>query len=165
MIWFWAASAIAVVFGLWIGIGDRDPLSGFMMGLCALFVCGVVAIVVALGVGAVVYDPEPYSYEFDVLAAKDNSVTQGHFGIFGGTIDEEQYYFFYREFADGRIEQGRIREDSTVIYQDQEARSFIKVTRSNSEAKFWGVILPTGPTYEIHVPPGSVIENVEFDLE
>lgn len=164
MIWILAAVIITVWSFIYYTITD-DVWSGTGAGLVTAFVSGASAFALCAVLGAVLYDPEPNVYTFDVLAAKDGSSTEGHFGIFGGTIDEVQYYFFYRQFADGHIEQGKIREADTVIYEDQESRSYIQVSRADLDMEFWGINHSQGPDYEIHVPPGSVLPVVEFDLE
>lgn len=164
MIWILAAVIITVGYAVYYALTE-DVWTGAGAGLMAAFVSGASAFALCVASGAVLYNPETYTYTFDVLAAKDGSATEGNFGIFGGTIDEEQYYFFYRRFADGHIEQGRIREADTVIYQDQESRAYIQVTRADLQLEFWGVNHTQGPVYEIHVPEGSVVQTVEFDLE
>lgn len=165
MIWFILVAFITVTFGVYTAVDSRDWEEGFICGGFALIIGGMLALILMLTVGYIAYDKEYYSYTFDVMAAKDGSSVQGQFGIFGGYIDEEAYYFFYRKYEDGRIEQGKIRADRTSIYQDQETRAFIEVTKTEDGLKFWG--LPPGdePRYEIHVPDGSVIQDVEFDLE
>lgn len=132
----------------------------------SIFIGGFVALFVSLLVGAFVYDAKYDEYQFDVMAANDGSVVQGRFGIFSGYIDEESYYFFYREYEDGRIEQGRIKESQTAIYQDQETDAFIKVRKDEGfDLGLWGIRPGYETRYEIHVPKGSVIEDVRFDLE
>lgn len=164
MIWFIIAILVAIGFAVreyrrW------DLASAAMCGFFTLFASCAAALIISLVVGIVVYDPDHYSYDFDVMAAKDGSAVQGRFGIFGGFIDEKPYYFFYREFNDGRIKQGRIPANDTAIYQDQENDAFITVHKTRAGINFWGFSEDEEPTYEIHVPDGSVIQDVEFDLE
>lgn len=116
-------------------------------------------------VGAFVYDADPYTYTFDVVAANDGSSVQGQFSIFGGYIEEVPYYFFYRENPDGGIYQGKIRANDTLIYEDQETRNFIEVTKCDDDLRLWGFTPTCEKTYEIHVPEGSVKRDVTFDLE
>jgi hypothetical protein len=165
MIWFLIAVLIGIGSGIREHVKYRDTVSTIMGTVVPMFMAGFVAVFICIFAGMAAYDEEPHSYTFDVMAAKDGSSINGRFGIFGGFIDEKSYYFFYRKHSDGRIEQGKILASRTSIYQDQETQSYIKVTKYDSDIGFWGFIPGDDPRYEIHVPDGSVIETVEFDLE
>jgi hypothetical protein len=107
-------------------------------------------------------------WSFNIQAAADGSLTNGSFFIFGGQIEEEPMYFFYRE-DNGVIRQGHIPVANTVIIEDQESRGFIKVTTQSTEMVVdpLYVYVPFGgeKEYEIHVPKGSVVRQFNFDLE
>lgn len=113
------------------------------------------------------YDP----YTFSIVAAADGSQTSGSFYLFGGTIDEDPVYFYYRERSDGSIRQGYIPTGKSVIYEDTENEGYIQVNRyRDAFCEFWGCAWDmAGSTrsnkYEIHVPPGSVKRQFNFDLE
>lgn len=165
MIWF----AIALVVALAIGVAEARVMKDWFSGVFVFFgsavVGGLVASIVSLLVGDFVYDKEPDQFTFDVKAAKDGSALEGRFSIFGGYINDEAYYFYYREYGDGSIKQGKIAADRTVIYEDQETRSYIEVTKYGQDLRLWGFNPGGDTTYEIHVPSGSVKQEVEFDLE
>lgn len=165
MIWFIAALAITLVFVTVEYQSCRDAWSALGAFLCGVFFGGMLAILIALGVGSFVYDEDTYTYTFPVVAAQDGSNVQGRFSIFGGYIEEVPYYFFYRERPDGGIYQGKIKANSTLIYEDQETQNYIKVTKCHERLAFWGVTPNCDPSYEIHVPEGSVKRDVTFDLE
>lgn len=165
MIWFIAALAITLVVTVREHLEYRDGLCTAM----ALFVTGImsalVAFVIGLLAGTIAYDAEPRTYTFPVVAAQDGSSVHGRFSIFGGYIEEEPYYFFYREHADGGIYQGKIRANDTLIYEDQETQNYIEVSKCDTSMEFWGMSEGCETTYEIHVPEGSVDRDVNFDLE
>lgn len=164
MIWLYIATVASIGYGIRRGT-KVDRLDGIISGASAAVISFTAAVILMWAVGYFVYEPDHYSYSFEVMAAKDGSEINGQFGIFGGFIEEEPYYFFYRKYANGEIIQGKIRANSTSIYQDQETRAFIKVIKSRGHFNFWG-LSPKDPThYEIHVPEGSVTQDVEFDLE
>lgn len=163
MIWFGIAFVLAVVIAF--READGDPFVGVMGFMAGAMLGGLAAMMISLVVGLNLYEKDTYSYSFDLVAAKDGSATEGRFSIFGGFINDESYYFFYREDADGGITQGKVLTRNTRIYEDQETRNFIEVTKCDSHLWFWGLIDGCEPTYEIHVPEGSVKRDVEFDLE
>lgn len=142
-----------------------DPYwDGFNIGCCIL--CGLVfGVCAGLFIALDRYDPITKEVTWDVVAAKDGSSVEGRFSIFAGYIDEDPYYFYYQQGADGGIRQGKIPAEGTVIYEDQESRSFIQKNTCPTEWRFWGRTGGCYTTYEIHVPKGSVKRDVEFDLE
>lgn len=120
------------------------------------------------GVATMVTDVEKreYSHQFDIIAAADGSLTDGHFFIFGGTLDEEPMYFYYHQDGNGAIRQGHIPVNDTVIYEDQETTGFIEVYDDKDEINLWYVhLMGSEPKYEVHVPKGSVVRTFNFDLE
>lgn len=164
MIWFGIAFVVALLIGIHEA-KDVDLSYGFVAFMCSGMIAGAAALFLSLLVGLNVYEPATHSYSFDVVAAQDGSSVEGRWSIFGGFINEESYYFFYREGSDGGIIQGKVLAANTRIYEDQETRNFIEVTKCNSFLGFWGMSDGCDPTYEIHVPEGSVKRDVEFDLE
>jgi hypothetical protein len=166
MVWFVIAGLATVLIGISYGITDRSWLSGLGGGTIAAVVAAGAAIIVSLFIGMVLYDAEYRRYSFDVVAANDGTTLQGSFGIFGGFVDEEPYYFFYRKYSDGRIKQGKIPANDTDIYEDQETDAFITVFKPVNDLELWGIRPEgSGKHYEIHVPAGSVVQGAEFDLE
>ncbi len=120
--------------------------------------------------------PSGECWRFPIVASGDNTLTGGSFGIFGGSIDEEPVYFFYRKNGPV-IRQGNIPTNITGIYQDTElGKEYISVhkTDANCDPEWSGdtvwwrqpVVFWTGvKTYQIHVDDGSVVEIHRFDLE
>lgn len=165
MIWFGIAAVVAVIGAIREGVQYRDVMGSIMSFLVYAFIGGTCAFFLSLVVGLSIYEKDYDHTSFDVVAAKDGSSIQGSFSIFSGFVDEEPYYFYYRQYSDGRIEQGKIPAGDTAIYEDQETHSYIEETKCDSHLWFWGLIDGCDPTYEIHVPAGSVRQDVEFDLE
>lgn len=165
MIWFGLALAVALLFGVSAWRYNGDSLDGTVMFVLSAAIGGSIALILSLVVGLNLYEKDTYEYSFDIVAAKDGSSMHGSFSIFGGFIDEEPYYFFYRQYADGSIRQGKISADHTAIFEDQETRNYVEVTKCDSHLWFWGFVDGCDPSYEIHVPAGSVRQEIEFDLE
>lgn len=147
----------------------------FMMFLFIPIITAVVACVVYFAVAAPVghatgvrpiHDP----YTFPIVAAADGSQTEGSLFLFGGTINEEPVYFFYRQGSDGSIRQGHVNTESSVIYEDTETEGYVVVNRYREHCTTWGCAVDLERDqrrnkYEIHVPPGSVKRQFNFDLE
>lgn len=171
VIWAYVGIAATITFGIFVAadyraIGFSTRAGAFAAGAFIAAVVSVFAgLLLSVVVGEALYEPEDVTYDFDVVTAKDGSNVQGQFSIFGGYIEEVPYYFFYRENPDGGIYQGKIRANNTLIYEDQESRSFITVNKTVDHWGFWGVALGGDKDYEIHVPKGSVDREIEFDLE
>lgn len=127
----------------------------------------IVVAVLAFLVGSMAYDVEPKEpYEIQVVAAKDGgSLVQGGFSIFAGYVDERPQYVYYYKTDDGGVAQNHVETEDTVIYEDQESRSYIVVHKTREGLDFFGVRPWRAVQYEIHVPAGSVKKEVEFDLE
>lgn len=166
MIWFGIAFVVAVVLAVRQFRNSYDPyFEAFAAFILTSLLGGLAAFLLSLGVGLNLYEKDENTYAFDVVAAKDGSSIEGGWSIFGGFVDDESYYFYYRQDADGGITQGKIRAANARIYEDQETRNYIEVTECDSHLWFWGLIDGCEPTYEIHVTEGSVKQDVEFDLE
>lgn len=57
-----------------------------------------------------------------VKSASMSGQTQGMFGIFGGTINEEQHYFFYVKKDDGIILEESLADRTIIVETDGEPR-------------------------------------------
>lgn len=160
MIWFFIAFLVAFVACVKTVELDRGMVF-FLTFVAGSFVAAVIG-----GFLGMAHDQEVETYQFDILAAKDNSVIEGRFGVFSGYIGEEQYYFFYRKNLEtGAIRQGKIPAELTELYEDEENVAYIEVNKPKGHISLFSYSLADQKRYEIHVPPGSVDPTYKFDLE
>lgn len=70
----------------------------------------------------------------------------GTFGLFGGTIDEDQYYFFYVEESGGRVLHRAPAEDTAIIETDDREPQYVKIDCA---------------TDKLYVPEGAVVAGYD----
>jgi len=179
MFWFITAFVVAVCIGVamwreprttyrnrkWVEV--RDAWEGFGAFFVTAIIGFIVSVLISLLIGVVVYDSEyTKSYQFDIRASGDDSAIEGRWGVIHRRINEEYRYVFYRDQSDGSIDRGWIPEERTKLFDDApEGEAWIEVYEDrNVFGPF--AFHPAGEKhYEIHVPPGSVTTEHNYDLE
>lgn len=143
------------------------------MSLVGLFITAL-AMGVAYALSGVVgyatgMEPEHNPYRFEIIAATDDSLTNGGFYLFGGSVNEQPVYFYYRQNNNGGIRQGNIPTWKSTLYEDTAGEGYVTVNRHKPHCNLWGCAIDFDGNdwrgyYEIHVPPGSVKKQFNFDL-
>jgi len=111
--------------------------------------------------------------EARLLSIKDNSVLEGKFFLLAGAINEEIYYFYYKQDSDGAISLERIATNSAKLYEDAEPGTayILRIERFVPPAVVtqtkWFFLPDTRFVLqrEIHVPQGTVIRQFVLDAE
>lgn len=103
----------------------------------AVFVGGI------LGVFGFIYHVEcsPPAKVTEIESASISGKVEGGFGLFGGTIDEEQYYFYYTRQGKGLVLEKSDASDTVIIEGTQNPRIKTHPCRTN----------------ELYVPRNTVI--------
>lgn len=83
--------------------------------LLILIIAGFLLVIVSFGALMNECFLAPYD-NTSIESASIQGQTEGSFGLFAGTISEEQYYFYYVKQDDGLI-LDRIRADDTVVLE------------------------------------------------
>jgi hypothetical protein len=188
--YFWILILFPCIFYAVLRLMTSDSIGGSTRWWPALLAIALGASILAgslssMTATAIASDNVGSRGEITIVASSDDSEIEGQWGLFGGSIGEKRYYYFYRTTSDGGFRQGKVSVEKSVIYQDVEpgGRAYIVVNGTLDEE--WGsrgwnqqwspVWHLNGPgwwvewvdpnvSYEIHVPPGAIREQHEFDL-
>lgn len=143
----------------WIGHVIMGVVLGGMLGGC-------IGVLVSIGIAFAAPEETIYQETKKIVAAKDNITIEGHFFIGGGTIDGDMYYFYYTQSSYGYYESHKIKAKHTRIYEDEELNPYIKLYRSQNAGALKYFAIPWFTvSADIHIPRGSIVQKINFDLE
>lgn len=96
--------------------------------------------------------------KYNIYSVKREGEIEGHFGIFGGSIHTEQYYFVYQKDKYGYVLE-KYPANTTSIVEDEEDQPYV------IEKDFWWKNNNNARNYKniIHVPKGTLI--LEYRIE
>ncbi len=111
-------------------------------------------------------------YELNVVSMKDNTLGIGYYYLFGGSYQENQYYFFYKRLDDGTYQLDKIPAEYAYIHEENRTDGLIKVdaTRikrnggfTNWQFMLFGYERVQVNRYDVFIPSGSI--KREFNLD
>lgn len=120
-------------------------------------------------------------HQKEIVAIADNTHLSGEFSggmfVFSGSIDSQPVYSYYARRGDGFVQE-HVPSNLSIIYEDTKDAGYIKWTTCDANMPFdwweWKYNGCEGKTvsyesdlvghYEIHVPPGSVVQSFNLDL-
>lgn len=173
MIMFYIAIICAIV-GFICGYCDcGDVIDGVLSSLMCSFIGLFLGLIVLL-VGTSFYNSVPAENretviveDHELIALRDNFNTEGRGFIFSSYIDEDLYYVYLYEGFHG-ITSGKVKATNTYIkyLENEDETPYILKCTEQHKNHFLNHLWLWGATYyTIHLPQGSVIENVyEVDL-
>ena len=162
MIWIAIPIILLPALMIFFHITKREMSLGFAMAMGISIPLAILGVILTETLGQ---DESAYRGKFEIIAAVDNTMMEGNFYLFGGNIDEEPVYSFYRQRSDGAITQGWVEVNDSVIFEDQENKGFVEIWESNcTDWSWWSFGWCDSTYYEIHVPENSVTRQYEFDL-
>lgn len=102
-----------------------------------------------------------------MISVKDSNALEGSFVLGTGSINQVEYYTFYREWGNGYKKEKVPVKDSVVFEENDKVAELIVMKKVYKEPwmNYVGLIL-TGQRkneYELHVPKGTIIR--EFSLQ
>lgn len=121
-------------------IGKFDVI-GIIMALITISLCGVLLLTISLATVACVNNAKTVT---PIESASLSGQTDGSFGLFGGSIDEEQYYFFYVNEGEGKMLE-KVKADETIVIETDKRRPHI--------VRIWC------QDDRLYVPKGTVIKD------
>lgn len=149
--------------------GDKLMAIGFPM-----IMVGFVALIISLFVAEIAKNDHemkrtPWA---DLAALNDGSQIEGRFGIFSGTIDQKNYYFYYyKDYQDGELagyKQSQVPvQDTRIIEKADAPAQLVKIedAECHDDVHWWGWDACREASWEIIVPPGTVVQQFKLDLE
>lgn len=135
-------------------------IGAFVSAVCAAFLVFLGITVVANL--AVSHDDEYRTVE--LVALRDGTGNEGHYVLgSGATISTGNYVFYHREGAGKRLV--NIESSGVMLYEDTDkpyARQYLTCALS---VRWLAPCFTDGAQFtELHVPPGSVVNNIDLDL-
>ena len=166
MIWLLAAP---IVFVMALKEFWEDSYRGFFDHFMAAVMAGIFSVLFGLfpaaGIAALIglaFDTHPAQVSDDRLVAlRDKDGMNGQFFLGTGTIEGDQYFFYYRELSDGGFQAGKVKASSGVrVYEEQREDARIVAFRWELNQDWaWWVSFPVntgGYSYVFHVPVGTI---------
>ena len=101
------------------------------------------------------------NHEFYIYSLGNDKYINGDIGLFSGTIDEIDYYFFYVKYTNGMFRE-KLKLDKCYIVEGDYPRPEIKgvYRKFKDKDKFWKIWDDvTADYYKIYVPKGTIIRN------
>jgi hypothetical protein len=145
------------------------------IGLAVLFflLYSGISFLVGLGIVATVVSTLPKEeniYYLDIVSLKNDNSISGNFFLGSGSIQQEEYYFYFVKAKDGSFYRDKVEADRTRIVQTANISprcEWKEITHiSNATTKFWigtGDLFFERKDFKLYVPPDTIIEN--FRLE
>lgn len=156
---------IAVMAVIVMMVADSEKVAAW-----ALLVIIVFAILPVIRFTGYTYDEEHMVVlsSQEIMAARDTSSLEGSFFLFGGQIDEEDYYKYYIEDEDGYITYEKIEVDRVKLkIIDDGSLPRIEVSQTCKDAYHRNGSPARTQCYcrtrIIYIPEGSI--GTEFDLD
>lgn len=131
------------------------------------FFSGMFCFLIGMGIALLLPgDMNRIETNYELLNVRDNRDIDGHFGVFGGDINTETYYYFYIE-QDGILEQIKIKDtDIEIIINDSIDKpiyTHIEYELTNNPINFIAIDLP----YEVnlltiskdHIDKSYILDN------
>lgn len=165
---------ICAIIGFICGYCDCGDIIDGILGLIASLFIGFFLGLIVWCFGASCYETVPAENresviveDYELIALRDNFNTEGRGFIFSSYIDEDLYYVYLYDGPRG-ITSGKVKAENTYIKYLESANEtpYILEQREQHKNHFLNHLWVWGETYyTIHLPQGSVIENVyEVDL-
>jgi len=104
-----------------------------------------------------------------IYSLHDQSQITGSFFLGSGTLRGELCYALYRDAGNGGIKLQTVpADDRTTLFEDEPETPYLSILTEALISNRTGEVLWTSqnrhsPTYEIHVPPGTVIQEYVLD--
>lgn len=154
----------------------RDRFEHFLNALlAALFglgiAWGIACFIVTMAPG------RPMEFEkTDLIALSTSASVEGQFFLGSGRIEGQSYYFFYYSTPDGGKKLGKLSAEEVTLYEEDRAGAFMAKVKTEKEhsskgwTRFfvtesqWDLRWSNDVSYAIHVPKGSVREEIRLDL-
>jgi hypothetical protein len=163
---------IGIVAGLGIATWDaffhekyyeRDWAEVIFYYFMAPFMGGLLGMVVALFVG-IAAPHHPQVDRQDLVALRDGTSVQGSFFLGSGQIDQQPVFYYYRKEGTGFKFDHQDADASTVFEDSQQPYMLIRTSVCNDRSWVWTACTKGSPSYEFHVPAGSVLRQVNLNL-
>lgn len=184
MFWFYLIGGAVTLFWLYrafIEYRDMRMLNGWsvipnksdyvMITVMGLFMWGVsmiVGLLIAFLINGFMFNffDEEYETYNPLVSGGDSNGTNGHFSVFGGSIENQPVYMYYLQNDRGEFRLYHIDSDEAYItYTDESPKIVYHKKRSTND--FWAI--DTGSnnvrSYEFRVPSGSVKQGFNYDAQ
>jgi hypothetical protein len=96
--------------------------------------------------------------EQTLVAIRDKSGVSGSFFLGSGTIDEQQYYFYYAKLPNGGFIADKILSNGVTIYEEKRKDAVLRKYECVFRNKWMRLIAIDSGAYEVefHVPIGTI---------
>jgi len=107
-------------------------------------------------------------YSVDIGSETSGKIS-GAFFIFSGYIKENLYYYYYLDNGNGgKILKKELAVDGIAIYEDENEtpyrREIYKMYIDKNGNKCHAFFVLGYPKYELHIPPGSIVNNYNLSV-
>lgn len=168
---------IAFILALFF-VREEDRVSRVFLS----FAAAGATFIATMALGAVIRAMTPVAaipVEFDrmkVVALSVSASVEGTFFLGSGSIEGHPYYFFYSETPDGGKKLSKLNAEKATLYEEDRKDAFVaKVDLYgwDSRGLLWNFFVPKSfwldnkhwnSGYAIHVPKGSIKEEIRLDL-
>lgn len=131
----------------------------------ASFLAGLVGLLPAFVLAGFFGDTHIEEGYVQIQALKDNTHIEGDFYLFGGSIDSEPVYSYYYEGQRG-TKMGWVPAIDSYIVEEETDNPRLVIEKERGQNTWWHLDLgEIGKTYIFYVPPGSITQEIELDLE
>ncbi len=154
---------IVVLVYLIIQLRDHDIISVLLL-LLAGGVLSAVSFIVPFLIAGDFVEREIYK-ETRLVSLQDSIDVKGQFFLFGGSIEGEPYYYFYKELSSGGYQLDKIEAYRVIIFEEDRDNALMVQYRNIYEKTSWSFRVAEYSKYEIYIPRGTLIRNFRLDTE
>lgn len=136
------------------------------LGWAALWslIGAILACVTGAILGSFLPHEEKMTGQLNIVALADATHTEGRFYLFGGSIESEPVYRYYYRSNGGYKMGWKPVGSSLIIESETETPRYDKIEEVR-ETDWWGFESTQETRYIFYVPPGTVTNDFNLDLE
>jgi len=164
-----ALGIIITIYMLILLLGEADTLGEYIGYTALSLLLGGTVLLFGAVFSSIIGENLPSTYTLTsstpIVALKDNQITDGHFFLGCGTVDEDLRYYYAENSSRGyRIKSVDV-DNCYILYDDDNPRVERYDAVAFKKKRHYIYAMPYGYYYNLYIPHGSIKTEFKVDLE
>ena len=156
----------------WRFFGEEDKVAKGLYMIAGTIIGGLIGFVIAIVISALPFDLNidwKVVDEREIVSMKGGSKAHGDFFLSTGSINQDEYHFFYSRTSDGGYRLNKVKADYVTIYEEKRSDGALKKRECRKGHKaslpwrYFGVYnlyVVCGESYSFHIPEGRIAKDL-----